>query len=140
FERAFYSNVGVENFIAAPGGDTARSTTGTGLPDGIYSTTASVDGGNRLPTYGFLQGTSMATPHVAGVLALMRWVDPDLTAQAIEDLVRGGAIVDDLGDPGRDSEFGYGLINARKAVEAALASAGGPAPIPAPPGQAVAQP
>jgi serine protease len=54
--------------------------------------------------------------------------------------VRSGAIIDDLGDPGRDIAFGYGLINARKAVEAALASAGGPAPVPAPPGQAVAQP
>ena len=141
--RAFYSNVGPENFVAAPGGDTSRSSTGTGLPDGIYSTSASVDaGGSRLPTYGFLQGTSMASPHVAGVLALMRWANPALTATAIEDMVRSGSIVDDLGAPGRDDEFGYGLINARKAVAAALAArGGGPVPpVPPPAGQTVAQP
>lgn len=141
--RAFYSNVGPQNFLAAPGGDTSRSSSGSGLPDGVYSTTASVDaGGRRQPTYGYLQGTSMATPHVAGVLALMRWANPALTAQAIEDLIRSGSIVDDLGPAGRDAEFGYGLINARKAVDAALAARGGgtttpPAP---PPGQTHAQP
>lgn len=140
--RAPYSNVGVENALAAPGGDTSRSTSGTGLPDGVYSTMAAIDGnGNRLPTYGVLQGTSMATPHVAGVFALMRWVDPTLTAQAIEDLVRSGAISDDLGDVGRDAQFGYGLINARKAVDAALARRGGGSPVPPPAtGRTEAQP
>ena len=141
FERAFYSNVGPENFVAAPGGDLSRSSTATGLPDGVYSTTANVDvDGSRQATYGYLQGTSMAAPHVAGVLALMRWANPGMTAQAIEDQVRSGAIVDDLGRPGRDAEFGYGLINARKAVDAALAArVGGPAPAP-PSGLTVVQP
>jgi serine protease len=140
--RAPYSNVGPENFVAAPGGDTSRSSTGNGLPDGIYSTMASIDGdGRRLPTYGYLQGTSMAAPHVAGVLALMRWVDPALTPQAIEELVRSGAIVDDLGDTGRDPAFGYGLVNARKAVDAALARRGGDSPQPpAAAGRTEAQP
>jgi serine protease len=141
FERAFYSNVGPQNLVAGPGGDLSRSSTVTGLPDGIYSTTASVGaGGSRQPTYGYLQGTSMAAPHVAGVLALMRWVNPGMTPQAIEGLIRSGTIVDDLGPPGRDPEFGYGLINARKAVDAALAAlAGGPTPNP-PPGETVVQP
>lgn len=140
-QRAGYSNVGPESFVAAPGGDTSRSTTGSGLPDGVYSTMASVDGvGNRLPTYGFLQGTSMATPHVAGVLALMRWANPALTAQQIEDLVRNGTIVDDLGAAGKDDNFGYGLINARKAVDAALALGGGGTTPPPAPGQTQARP
>ena len=142
-DRAFYSNVGPENFIAAPGGDTSQSTTGNGLPDGVYSTMASVDGGgSRLPTYGYLQGTSMATPHVAGVFALMRWANPALTPQAIEAMVQTGAIVDDLGAAGRDAVFGYGLVNARKAIDAALASRGG-GPTPPPPpaaGRTEAQP
>jgi len=121
--RASYSNEGPEILIAAPGGDMSQSTTGTGLPDGIFSATASVDPtGNRLPAYGYLQGTSMAVPHVAGVLALMRWANPSLTAQVFEELVRDGSIVDDLGPQGRDDSFGYGLINARKAVDAALAA------------------
>ncbi len=140
FARASYSNVGPQNFVAAPGGDLSRSSTSTGLPDGIYSTTAAVDAdGSRQATYGYLQGTSMAAPHVAGVLALMRWVNPGMAAQAVEDLIRSGAIVDDLGSPGRDPEFGYGLINARKAVDAALAARGGGA-VPPPAGQTVVQP
>ena len=129
--RASYSNEGPEILIAAPGGDMSQSTTGSGLPDGIFSATASVDGtGNRLPAYGYLQGTSMAVPHVAGVLALMRWANPSLTAQAIEALVRDGSIVDDIGPQGRDDSFGYGLINARKAVDAALAARSRTAPQP----------
>jgi serine protease len=140
FERASYSNVGLQNFVAAPGGDLSRSSTSTGLPDGIYSTTAAVDSdGSRQATYSYLQGTSMAVPHVAGVLALMRWVNPGMAAQAIENLIRSGAIVDDLGAPGRDPEFGYGLINARKAVDAALAARGG-GPVAPPAGQTVVQP
>ncbi|MEO6270116.1 MAG: S8 family serine peptidase, partial [Lautropia sp.] len=139
--RAYYSNAGPQVFIAAPGGDTSTSTTGNGLPDGIYSTTASVDGGGvRSATYGFLQGTSMAAPHVAGVFALMRWVNPALTPQVIETLVQDGSIVTDLGPPGRDREFGYGLVNARKAVDAALARRPGGAPPPPATGRTEAQP
>src|SRR5690606_9809503 len=97
-----YSNGGPEAFIAAPGGDLSQSTTGTGLADGVYSTSASNEpDGRRLAGYTNLQGTSMATPHVAGVVALMRWVDPTLTPQDIEALVATGQIVDDLGDGGR---------------------------------------
>ena len=129
-QRAPYSNVGPQNFLAAPGGDTSQSTTGSGLPDGIYSTTANLAGTTRTPTYGFLQGTSMATPHAAGVFALMRWVNPALTVAAIESLVSSGSIVDDLGSAGRDTFFGFGLINARKAVDAAIASRGGTPPPP----------
>jgi serine protease len=84
----------------------------------------------------------MATPHVAGVFALMRWANPALTPQAIEALVADGAIVDDLGDPGRDPAFGHGLVNARKAIDAALASRGGGTTPPPPPaaGRTEAQP
>ncbi len=138
-QRAPYSNVGAENAVAAPGGDTSVSTTGNGLPDGIYSTMATVQGSQRQPTYGFLQGTSMATPHVAGVFALMRWAHPGITPDQVDALLRNGTIVDDLGSSGRDSTFGYGLINARKAVEAALAARGG-APVPTPAGQVEARP
>jgi serine protease len=122
--RAFYSNVGAENAIAAPGGDIRKSTTGTGDPDGIYSTVASFQNGVRSATYAHLMGTSMATPHVAGVIALMRWVNPNLTVAQIDALIRGGTISDDLGAVGKDSQFGAGLINAKRAVDAALASLG----------------
>ncbi len=138
-ERARYSNVGPENFIAAPGGDTSQSTTGTGLPDGIYSTVATISDAGRSPSYGYLVGTSMAAPHVAGVLALIRWVNPALPIATIEQWIREGQIVDDLGAPGRDPSFGYGLINAGKAAQMALQSLGQGQPPPVA-GQVVAQP
>ncbi|MGE0312641.1 MAG: S8 family serine peptidase [Lautropia sp.] len=139
--RAKYSNTGAQLMVVAPGGDLDMSSTGNGAPDGIYSTIATRGGdGSRLPSYGYLNGTSMAAPHVAGVLALMRWINPALTAPAIERLIRDGTIVDDLGAPGRDVEFGYGLIDAQKAVAAALATVQAPVPAPMPLGQVEAQP
>jgi serine protease len=138
-ERARYSNVGPENFIAAPGGDSSQSTTGTGLPDGIYSTVATVGAGGRSPSYGYLVGTSMAAPHVAGVLALVKWVNPALPVATIEQWIREGRMVDELGAPGRDPSFGFGLVNADKAVLLALQSRGQDVPAPQP-GQVIAQP
>jgi serine protease len=131
--RAPYSNVGPENAIAAPGGDITQSTTGTGDPDGVFSTVASFQGGVRVPAYTYLQGTSMASPHVAGVVALMRWVNPNITVTQIDNLIRSGTISDDLGAAGKDDQFGAGLINAKLAVDAAIASLGGGGTPSAPP-------
>ncbi|MEZ5738117.1 MAG: S8 family peptidase [Burkholderiaceae bacterium] len=133
FKRAYYSNGGAELTLVAPGGDQRVSTTGTGLPDGVFSTMATISGGRRQPTYASLQGTSMATPHVSGIVALMKYLDPTLTPIRIDALIRSGEIVDDLGPVGRDSETGFGQLNARKAAQAAIRSAGGtgtPAPLP----------
>jgi serine protease len=74
--------------------------------------------------YLIYQGTSMATPHVAGVVALMKAVAPGLTPQRIADLLASGALTDDLGAPGKDDQFGHGLINASKAVAAAGGGSG----------------
>ncbi|MCP5265874.1 MAG: S8 family serine peptidase [Burkholderiaceae bacterium] len=119
---AYYSNGGPELAVSAPGGDMTVSTTGTGAPDGVRSTAAQFDLGVRVPTYTALQGTSMAAPHVAGVIAMMRWINPALTPGQIDVLLANGALTDDLGTPGRDNIHGWGLVNARKAVDAALAS------------------
>ncbi len=124
-----YANTGSSVALAAPGGDMRTSTTGTGQPDGVYSTLATFDAaGTRVPTFGVLQGTSMATPHAAGVLALMRWVHPAITPAQVDTLLAQGQLTDDLGDAGRDSAFGWGLINASKAVQAALTLRDGVAP------------
>ncbi len=75
-ERANYSNFGSTIDLAAPGGDTGDDLNGDGYADGILSTlmvvekyTSNITTENR-----FLQGTSMASPHVAGVAALMKSV------------------------------------------------------------------
>lgn len=66
----------------------------------------------------------MAAPHVAGVFALMKSINPDLSPDDIDALLTGGALTEDLGAPGRDDRFGQGLINAQFAVLAALDSIG----------------
>lgn len=64
-------------------------------------------------------GTSNAAPMVAGTLALMLSVRPNLTnAQARTALL---STATDLGPPGWDPEYGWGLVNAGAAVQAALA-------------------
>jgi hypothetical protein len=73
----------------------------------------------------------MAAPHVAGVMALMRYVNPQLSPAQVDTLLDAGTITDELGPTGRDVDYGFGLINARKAVDAALAALNTP-PVPAP--------
>jgi serine protease len=68
----------------------------------------------------------MAAPHVAGVVALMKSVNPDLNPADIDALLQRGDLSDDLGPPGRDDSYGYGLLNAGRAVAAALAATGRP--------------
>src|SRR3569832_2510385 len=78
-----------------------------------------------------MQGTSMAAPHVSGVLALMKAVNPALRPDDIDRLLAGThpattiRITRDLGAPGRDDLYGHGLIDAAQAVIAAKAVPGG---------------
>jgi serine protease len=125
--RAPYSNFGSTVDLAAPGGDMRLDIDGNGLPDGVYSTHANGGGANITPTLDFLQGTSMAAPHVAGVIALMLSVNPGLTPAQFDQLLAQGLLTDDIGPPGPD-DLGQGLINARKAIGAADPSLPQPPP------------
>jgi serine protease len=60
-------------------------------------------------------GTSMATPHVAAVAALVWSCDPTKTNAQIRSALTASAR--DLGTAGRDSSFGYGLVQAKAALE-----------------------
>lgn len=113
-----YSNYGSWVELVGPGGNVSQDTNGDSWPDGILSTMAFDQNSGRTYDYSIKQGTSMATPHIAGVLALMKAVAPTLTPQRIQELLASGALTDDLGTAGKDNQFGYGLINAQKAVTA----------------------
>ena len=120
-----YSNTGAFVDVAAPGGDNGVDLNGDGYADGVLSTSGSGTGAARGFAYSFISGTSMATPHVSGVLALMKSVNPALTPDDIDALLARGALTDDLGATGRDNQYGHGLINAQRAVLAAIEAAGG---------------
>jgi serine protease len=124
-ERAPYSNTGAFVDVTAPGGNMSVDRNNDGYSDGILSTGVQESGTAREKSYVFYQGTSMASPHVAGVAALMKSVHPDLTPDEFDSLIASGAITDDKGQPGRDDQYGYGLIDAYRAVEAARALASG---------------
>lgn len=64
--------------------------------------------------YYSMQGTSMASPHVVGVAALVMSANPSLTNVQVRQRLQTGSI--DLGSQGRDGCFGYGLIDAPSAV------------------------
>ena len=67
-------------------------------------------------TYAYMSGTSMACPHVAGIAALVWSRFNQATRDWIRERLRN--TTDDLGEQGFDIYYGYGRINARKAVDA----------------------
>jgi len=87
--------------------------------------------GVRQPVYRFYQGASMARPHVAGVVALMKSIDATLTPDDVDALIVAGEITEDISGDGklnRNDNYGYGLIDALKAVEQATVLATGNSP------------
>jgi len=105
--RASYSNYGPGTEIAAPGGDG-----GAGFPLGlILSLSSTAD-----DLYSYKAGTSMATPQVVGLAAL-------LFSQGVGDdeavLARIKATADDIGAAGEDAQFGAGRINVCRALDPA---------------------
>lgn len=107
-ERAVYSNFAGEEGLMAPGGNSPAGRD-------IISTIPYVGFDKRKPSnsaYGELGGTSQASPHVAGVAALL--VEKGLRGPAVARRIRLTAT--DAGLAGRDVEYGHGIVNARAAV------------------------
>lgn len=73
-----------------------------------------IDMGSWLDDYTILSGTSMATPHVAGAAALVWSLSPSSSAERVRDVLKSTTA--DLGPPGFDLTYGYGLINAYEAA------------------------
>lgn len=117
---AYYSNYGSTIDVAAPGGDGSTDINYDGYPDGVMSTCGDDESGDIRFNYSTKSGTSMATPHVAGVVALMKALDTDMTPDDLDAYLENLAIVSDIGPSGRDDLYGYGLIDAYKAANVAL--------------------
>lgn len=124
-QRAPYSNYGPYVDIAAPGGRMSADRNNDGYADGILSAAVKIGDAGQEPGYVFYQGTSMAAPHVSGVIALMKSVYPELSPDELDSLIVSGTITSERGVLGRDNEFGYGIIDAFLAVSAAQALASG---------------
>lgn len=103
-ENRWGSNFGPEIVVAAPG---------VHIHTTDISGAAGYEPGNYTSTF---NGTSSATPFVAGIAAILLARNPDLTPEQVRDLISRNA--DDLGDPGFDEFFGHGRVNAAKALQA----------------------
>lgn len=107
--RANYSNYGPEICVAAPGGG-ATTDPEDGVTLNIYSTYYEKTSSGETNKYEYLSGTSMACPHVSGVVALLY----SKGIEAIRERLQATAY--DLGDPGKDDLYGYGRIDAYAAL------------------------
>ena len=132
-EHADYSNRGRELTISAPSNGSwpilaARAFWDPGIPGevgaGKWYYGDGIDRGSRYQHFG---GTSSATPLVAGICALILSANPNLTAREVKQILMMTA--DKVGSPseysnGQSVKYGYGRINAAKAVQEALNRAG----------------
>ncbi len=79
-----------------------------------------------------MQGTSMASPHVTGVVALLLQANPRMDAAQVKDLITRTARADDFTSRVPNGDFGYGKVNAYEAARAIVGSAGTAPPVPDP--------
>lgn len=108
--RASYSNFGSRIDVMAPGGEVSEDANGDGYPDGVLSTFRDDSDGSFV--YAFENGTSMATPHVAGVVSLLKARVPGVTFAQVRQVLTSTANPASQCNEG----CGAGLINAHAAL------------------------
>ncbi|MBK7536774.1 MAG: peptidase S8 [Myxococcales bacterium] len=118
----FYSNFGKAIDLAAPGGNTRVDQNGDGMPDGVLQNTIKIGDPTADDYFGYM-GTSMASPHVAGVAALVVGegvTDPAMVEKILQDSARKPN-----GQTYTRDRYGAGIVDAPAAVLKARADAGG---------------
>ncbi len=121
-----YSNRGSAISVSAPGGNLNVDANGDDYVDGVLQETFDDSGSWG---YYFFQGTSMASPHVAAAAALLRSYVPAANRTQVQQALEQTAM--DLGAPGKDNTYGYGLIQVADALRY-LKQLTAPTPTPAP--------
>ena len=120
---SFYTNYGSAIDVTAPGGDTRYA--GQGILSTINTGTTTPSGEG----YAFYQGTSLATPHEAGMVALMKSKSPSLTPAQVESALKNGTRAMPAGC---SIGCGTGLVDAAKIMNALGGSTPAPEPEPEP--------
>ncbi len=109
-----FSERGEPLFVVGPGGYHDALSTETS----VLSTSLPVpESGSFSVGYRRLAGTSMASPHVAGTIAILRAMRPDLSVGEVEEIV--AATAEDIEGTGWDETSGWGLVRADEALETA---------------------
>lgn len=111
--RAYYSNYGSVVEISAPGGEVNLNSA-----NGVLSTLNTGAQGPVADTYAFYQGTSMATPHVAGVASLLYSLNPAISPAQVMTILQNTATSFPAGSTCNTSVCGSGIVNAGAAVAA----------------------
>ncbi|HUG08106.1 MAG TPA: S8 family serine peptidase [Acidimicrobiia bacterium] len=109
-QRAFFSNTGSDLDLVAPGVCVLQETFDQSGNNGCPSPIPVSNGWG----YYFLNGTSMAAPHVSAAAALLLAVEPSLNPDSVRNALVKTAL--DLGAPGFDNAYGHGLIQVHKAL------------------------
>lgn len=118
----FYSNYGKDIDIAAPGGNTRVDQNKDGMPDGVLQNTIALGDPTKDDYFGYM-GTSMASPHVAGVAALIVGegvTDPKMVEKILKDSSRHP-----VGQTYSRDKYGAGIVDAPAAVLKARSATGG---------------
>jgi serine protease len=120
-DLTYYSNFGVKVKISAPGGEQSFPND----PNGILSTLNTGLKGPVADTYRFYQGTSMAAPHVSGVVSLLFSLYPNLTPAQVLQILQGSATAFPGGGACNTSKCGSGIVNASAAIAKATITISG---------------
>jgi thermitase len=113
-------NTHVISVSSTSGADTVSSFSSRGNSIDLAAPGEEIRTTERGGDYSTVGGTSFSSPITAGVIALMMAANPGLTPSELEQLLK--ASTDDLGSPGWDTSYGFGRLNASRAVTAAAGS------------------